>query len=249
MDLYPENTVGNFMVTLPSEVCLPGEYEVAVSRLFFPKSWPTLAGNEGRIELKHEHKNVRHAVTVKISESNFTSVDSLLQEINKVIADTAKTMNELKTTRFMMMQNDRVGVNIHEHTEILISEKLAAILGMNTTHMKPKPGYKSYHVYTDYGVNSPDVLAGAHFLFVYSDLVREQFVSSARAPLLLVIPTTGQFEDYIVYEPRTLDFLSLKSNRFQTVCVKICDIHGSVVKFSKGYVHLTLTFRPVAKIL
>ena len=248
LDLYPDNTVGNFRITLPSEVKLPGEYEVAVSRLFFPKSWPTVSGDEGVIRLKNEHKNVRHSIDIKIPESNFTSSDSLLNGINRLIDSDAKNMTELKTTRFVMQQDDRVAINMHEHTEINISEKLAAIMGLNTNHINPKPGRKGYQLYTEYGQNSPDILAGTHFLFVYSDLVREQIVSSVRAPLLLVAPTTGLYEDYLGYEPRTLDYLPLRSNQFQTISVKICDINGNVVKFSKGYVHLTLTFRPVSKI-
>ena len=57
MNYYPDNTLSNYITKLPQLFDLDGSWEVGLSEVLFPISWPTVNANEIVIRILIWHKN------------------------------------------------------------------------------------------------------------------------------------------------------------------------------------------------
>jgi uncharacterized protein (UPF0248 family) len=88
-----------------------------------------------------------------------------------------------------------------------------------------------------------DVKKGLNSLYVYCPLVEPRMVRDAQVPLLRIVPVEGRDGEMItrVFDP--IQYYPLLPRRFQTVEIDIRDDTGSVVRFERGRVVVTLHCR------
>ena len=87
--------------------------------------------------------------------------------------------------------------------------------------------------------------AGLNTLYVYTDIIKEQFVGGTRAPLLRIINLTREINNH-EYTSKTFDrlyFAPLKSSHFDSINIRIYDDTGTLINFEYGKVVVVLEFR------
>ena len=235
MDNYPDNKPGSFTNQLSSAIDLGSDAcEAALSKLIFPKTWDFLSEDDSEIRVVNNAK----VDVLKVDKINFDSVNNLIEHLNMKLVSTCGGIT------FALDKSGMVSITCNSNISIQISEKLQAILGLNTKNVLikklPKDIRKTYY---EFASNKPDLAAGMQAVFIYTDIVDSQVVGDTKAPLLSIVPTEGDFYSHIAFEPRTLDFIPLRSNRIYSVSVSIRDVAGKVVQFSRGMVFLTLQIR------
>ena len=249
-DLFPDNKIGNFRIQFSSEINLNGIWCCALARIQFPKSWSTLSGKDCTIIFNtFNDKTLFHTLT--IDEAHYLTVNQLINQINLQIKKLANIIPQNKAwtvpkqisgTVFQVNDHGRVQIESDGNIDITLTEKMQAVLGFKTNVISiPQIAGKKRNV--ELAESMPNILAGVSSLWIYTDMIKEQYVSDVMAPLLFVVPTVGRFDEFLTFEPVTLDFLQLRSSRFQTVSFSIRDINGQIVKFSKGQVIITLHLR------
>lgn len=236
---FPSNKVGDFINQFSSEIDLGnGRFEVALSKIIFPKTWEFLNDDDRSIKVYRGETRGTVYELMKIDQNHFTNIESLLDNINGKISSLPGGIV------FSLDKNGKVFLSCFSNLFIEMSVKMQAILGFSQNEViipkLTKDVKKSYYTFSE---NMPDLNAGMHSIFVYTDLVESQVVGDTKAPLLSIIATTGKPNSHIVEEPKTLDFIPIRSNKIWAVSVSLRDINGRVIRFESGVVILTLHIR------
>jgi hypothetical protein len=122
-----------------------------------------------------------------------------------------------------------------DNAELLITPSLKNILGFDTIHFT-----KGLSV----GQNHADIDAGMTAIYVYSDIVQNQFVGDTLVPLLRVVPIRGA--DKNVYRGEEFLHPRYLPTKRETTSVMEFNLRtdtGKVISFKTGKVVLTLHFR------
>ena len=79
---------------------------------------------------------------------------------------------------------------------------------------------------------------GLNTLYVYTDIIKEQFVGGTSAPLLRIININQKInnEEYTSKTFQRLYFAPLKSSHFDTINIRIYDDTGELINFEYGKV-------------
>ena len=87
--------------------------------------------------------------------------------------------------------------------------------------------------------------AGLNTLYVYTDIIKEQFVGGSRAPLLRIINLTREInnDEYTSKKFDRIYFAPLKSSHFDSINIRIYDDTGELINFEYGKVVVVLEFR------
>lgn len=105
MDYHPGNKTSTFTVQLPRNICLHGEWEVALSEIQYPYSFFTVQEGQNEIKLKlfsatrkfiESNMNSNPPLawsTVKITPGFYVDVKDIIAEVNKVINEETKLEN------------------------------------------------------------------------------------------------------------------------------------------------------------
>ncbi|KAJ8039500.1 hypothetical protein HOLleu_17245 [Holothuria leucospilota] len=65
MDVYPENTLSNYRVKLPTSLQLSGEWEVGLMEISYNHSWYVLSPNGTKISIRSEQDGSFREVDLK----------------------------------------------------------------------------------------------------------------------------------------------------------------------------------------
>ena len=103
-----------------------------------------------------------------------------------------------------------------------------------------------------YGDFAPDLCAGKHLIFIYTNIFEYHYVGDAKAPLLRVIDSKQRLKNGSVCELEpthrivftNLDYKKLLSNTIQSISIELRTETGQSIPFSgTGKVVLTLQFK------
>jgi len=127
---------------------------------------------------------------------------------------------------------DRVKANIYQHTSLQFSFKLQGIL-----RLTKRVGNGLF-----VGSVSPSIKKG-YFMYIYSDIVKDQVVGDTMAPLLRVVDNMQEVREFRTVSFRPYYKYVCKTD-FDEVDIPICNEIGEELKFYEGPLSLTLHFRP-----
>lgn len=80
-------------------------------------------------------------------------------------------------------------------------------------------------------------------LFVYTDLVQTQLVGCTETDLLKEVVINTSFKGRTQFEPRRIQYIPVRKNRFDTVEVGISETNGPQTRFDGGETILTIKFK------
>lgn len=138
MNYYPDNSLSNYVTKLPQLFDFDGSWEVGLSEVLFPLSWPNVNENEVRLRILIWHKNPENNqydrqewVTISPPPGHYESPDFLVKQINAKIERVEYRKN---LARFLYNDiSKRITVRFDEkalsETVIVMSKTMAELLG------------------------------------------------------------------------------------------------------------------------
>ena len=223
---------------MPKTIYLKGRYEVALSEIQYPHSWSTFTKQDELVlywtddvfDTTKQHKRV------KIPEGYYTTMDELCMAINYAYDEVRTT-----DTAYINFLHDpirrRIKVKLEQNHGFSVNRELGEVLGLQP--------YKFYGT-SQYADSVSDVKRGFYTLYTYCSVCEPQVVSDHYVPLLRCVGIQGK--DGVIITKTFTDphYVTVNTNKFDTIEVNIKNDVGEDVSFRSGKVICKLHFRPKA---
>jgi hypothetical protein len=230
MDFHPENTVATYVTSLPRRLVLKEPYEVALTEIHYPTTMYNVDSKDCFIM----EKSIIDNVVIRkfhLSKRAYVTIEQLLHILNNINVNGKNIVKiELLGSRFVHFKA------LFQTSTILFSPKLSRQLGLD-----PDVGYLSeghalipHNIYMGTPIN----------MYVYSDIVEQQYVGDVMARLLRVVKL-----NYVSCGNQVADIFTLPhyvpvcKSEFQEVEIHIKDDQGKPIPFSSGTSIVVLHFR------
>ena len=238
MGLYPDNKVSSYRVVLPDVMTLnPDEWEVALSEIQYPNFINNI--REGRNKLLFTTNDFEFTVT--ITPGYYASVPTLISQIEKQLL-TQNRPNPIDCKFTYNRHYKHILISATRDVKIFFkSTDIGRMLGfINNVELKKPLNYPMDIVKSDViaSVNN-----GNFSMFVYSDVVKHNYVGDVKAPLLRAVPIRGNHGEVVCEMYDRPHYLPLAKGSFQTIEVHIRDDTGEPISFATGKAIVTLVFR------
>ena len=237
MNLYSDNTPGEFRINLPKRIKLRGRYEVGLAEISYPVTFETF-DKVSSYRLKTIH-NGRPGSSV-LTKTLYLNVEELLDEIiDKIAASQGWHSVSHVISRcftYKKLQN-RVTHNLIGGLSVRLSQEVSDLLGYKDSNWISSTGCATY---------PPDIRNGMHQLFVYSNIVEPQLVGDVYAPLLRTVAiaaniTRGAQRETVAFD--SPHYVSVITDEISTIEINIKRDSGENVSFLTGKSVCTLHFR------
>ena len=251
-ELFPDITLSSFTNFLPEQVKLEGQWEVAISEIYYPSLYQNIT--EGFFKFFGE-KLSKSTSTYNLEPGLYTSITDIVEAMNTLIQE-RNNHNETCITVKVSRRSQKVVFILANDTSGLAfcSTDLGHIFGNNVGNqigvlMKRKCPHEPQFAYD---------IVRIHSLMIYNDLVEYSIVEDTKAPLLRCFPfisklkggdiiTTGQYLNYQTFS--NLQFRPLLKISFQRIHIDLRDTSCEKIPFvSVGITRLVLMYRKVSSI-
>lgn len=139
-----------------------------------------------------------------------------------------------KVIKLNLLPNKRVELSVPENAQLRLRNGLKELLGFKEEFFV-KGNYKS-----DYPL---ELNAGITEIFVYTDIIQCHHIGDISAPLLRVIPLSGEKDEQIVRIYNNPIYFPLKNNYIETIDIELRSSSGKSITFATGKTILVLSFR------
>lgn len=224
---FPNNTLSDYKVKLPSHVNLDGTWEVGLASITFPHTWFTI-GNEDRRFYFDDGSGAFNVALLPLGYYN--SISEVIQALNKTI-----TNEGVKGMSFQLnARSQKVTVVLATSQRLSFENSLGIILGFGSNIVLTK---------TTTAPHVCDLNIGLQSLFIYLNIVETQVVGDVLAPLLRIVPAQAKEGEIITLNYDNPQYVPVTTKDFEVMEVLITDDTGEKVSFEQGRVVLTLSFR------
>ena len=231
------NTTSSFRVNLPTHIDLQGEWEVALSEIFYPNSWRNIIENEGSIVL--DGLKVPGTISI-IPSKKYNSITELTKAINESLK-LPNIEDAVFTFKYDQTKN-RVVAKVYKGLGLRckVSKKLQYILGFENQEILSG---ENIHLSRE-AEYPPDLNAGFTSLFVYCNLIVPQVVGNVSTQVIRVVNVQkADYGENIEKAYPNPHYVPMLSKEFSSVEINIKDDVGNLVKFEYGKVIIKLHFR------
>ena len=263
LNVFTDNSISKFSNLLEKPIEVSGEYEVAITELFYPMNI---------------QPNVKTVSFRLIDEIDLYSLDPIDYPSNEIAIS--------------IQENDDIATVIGRLNDSFSSKAKQVWPSSSPPQFAKKPGSdKNILVMGQY--SSPDVATGknvkrriipicldygffeylgfsnkevkkalknieatrqpfldikSHLVLIYTDIIVDHNVGDTSSSLLRVTPlTSGNFKDIAHCTFANPNYYALRRKRIESISILLCDEYGNQIQFKSGCVHLTLHFRKVYK--
>lgn len=241
--LYPRNRTSSYKVQFPKRLeFTDGKYEVGLTAFHYPRTWYNLATG-GRYRVRFFINEVED-FTAELKKGYYDTESRLCDALTDLCIGNSSTSHVRfsynpvteKATIALGHENGPRGV-----TTMVMSSDLAIKLGWppRRATLSGMPG-ESFE--------SPGVmrLHELDAIFINCDLAGDHHVvGDSMVPLLKVVTVDGVHGSSVTFEPKTVDWLPLRKNTFDTAEVMITDSRGNPVPFERGIASVQVHIRRV----
>lgn len=237
MEFYPNNTTAKFTTQLRRRITLHGNWEVGLVEIHFPHSFFNVRRGENIIRLfsKDGSKTVLY-----VPPNYYRDKDSFYAVFNKALM--SLDPEDMKRAAGLLVEREDGTVQFLENQDLDLdrvkpTSTLAKQLGF-------QPG--SNLLTTPISDRSVDLNQGLpQLLYCYCDVIEEQLVGDASAPLLRIVNT--EIKDYVFGRECTkiFDTPIYQKREFNTIEIDLRDGNGNVIPFAHGTSAVLLDFRRV----
>ena len=251
-ELFPNNTLSSFTIFLPEQVNLEGQWEVAISEIFYQSMYQKIT--EGKFKFFDE-KLSKSKSTYNIEPGLYTSITDIVEAMNTLIQE-KNNHNEICLTVKVSCRTQKIVIMLANDTSGLAfcNTDLGHIFGNNVGNefgvlMIGKRPHEPEFAYD---------IVRIHSLMIYSNLVEYNIVGDTKTPWLRFFPfisklkggdiiTTGQYMNCQTFS--NLQFRPLLQNSFHCIHIDLRDPSGEKIPLvSVGITRLVLMFRKVSNI-
>lgn len=262
-DLF-DNTISDFTTQLKIPIRLSGPYEVALVEITYDHCWDV---DLGKITYYHSFENVKFNAPIILKDGE--SFKSFLDRINSNIGP---AIMEYDMNLFLNNKNNNPDLKSNTeakeaYQKYLIKNELPPPILVYLNNKLHVNTIKSDHFFVFEGIfgqllgienefinkNSKDIPIdnfGENFhyirsLYVYTDIVKYQYVGDTLAPLLrnvVVPPNNSLSTQTVIFD--SPHYLPVNKSVIETINIKITDEQGNNIKFRRGKSIIKLHFRP-----
>lgn len=265
-EFYPNNSASNFRVKIPENFPILNsskKYACALTEVIFPSNFKNIPESQTiRMDLSfvnklyHLRKDTGHSdgkdlhyagsgeLEVEIPAGTW-SVEKIIEKINSSIDQKIYKINFKYNAK-----SNRVVISAMSGSfiaRLIIGKYLAPILGFHTIYgakSRTRHAKKSTQI-----IRSPYQVSyegGLDNLYMYTNIIREQYVGSTNTPLLRIINwTQPKTNGGIGIQFDQLYFCPLLTNNFDTIQIVIMDKQGREVMFNSGTCVVILQFKEI----
>lgn len=240
MDLFPNNTLANFKIQIPTRLYLGQNYEVALVEIQYPLRWETFSdANSYAMKLRIRNANGIgfKTETVRIEGGYYKSVEELLKIMNKTLSGYLQA-NDHDRDAIVLRENKykhRLHVACHDGFSIEFAPEFCYALGFEPDRIYSNPSNWSSREY--------DLAHGFYSLYVYCNIVEPQIVGDVYAPLLRTVAVKGNFGEHVIKTYGEPHYLKVNADEVRVIEINIKDDTGRTVPFMSGRVVCKLHFR------
>lgn len=238
--VFPDNKLNSYKVKLQKPLPITqGKWEVCLSEIQFPKTWYNVANAWMKVHTAHNSP-----LNILLKNGYYRSVDELIDYMYNIVAADVRFPDKIRFS-FDTIAN-RVILQVLENSDkspigISFSQNILNILGF--ARSKKEGEYFSQGVF----VSGPtDINEGFSALYVYSDVVENQFVGGSMVPLLRVVPFKNDGKRHNVWVNfNHVQYLPVLDRQTDSIEINIRRDNGETVPFQDGKVVVTLHFRRI----
>ena len=179
--LFPDNTLSSFTIFLPEQVNLDGQWEVAISEIFYPTMYQKVT--EGKF-MFYDEKLSKTTEAYYLEPGLYSSIIDIVEPMNTIIQERNNhrdTCITIKVSR--VTQKVKVYLAIEESSLAIFSTDLGHIFGDVKNDLGILMSGKGPHELTF----AYDIVR-IYSLMIYTDIVEYNFVGDTKAPLLRCFP-------------------------------------------------------------
>ena len=232
MNIFPSNTLTNYVTQLPNSIYLDGEWEVGLAEIQYPYTWNNIREGYNKIYIKtwNEHDYT----PVVIPSGYYKDINNLIYNIRQLIGATGKFRDNDVDLRYVPTDK-RTSVYVKSGCHVKLDGDIATVLGFETGT-----------VVNNTLLTSPFlslVTGNVSSLFIYSDIIQSQYVGDVKVPLLRAVGVEGKHGDFITKSFDRPQYLPVCRQTLDTVEIDIKGDTAEKISFQHGKVIVKLHFR------
>lgn len=241
VDIFPDNKLNSFKVKLQRSLpIVQGKWEVGLSEIQFPKSWYNVTDAWMRVRTAQNSEPFH----IRVKNGFYKDIVELIDYMYGLIAADVRFPDKIRF-HYDNVAN-RVILTVQENIDktaigIAFSQNLLNMLGFGNS--KKEGEYFSQGVFVD---GPTDINEGFSALYLYSDVVEDQFVGGYMVPLLRVVPFKNDGKKHYVWVNfNHVQYLPVLDRQADSIEINIRRDNGKTVPFQDGKVVVTLHFRRI----
>ena len=188
-ELFADNTLSSFTYSLPEQVNLEGQWEVAISEISYPSMYQNIT--EGKFKF-FDKKLSESTSTYSIEPGLYTSITDIVEVMNTLIQE-RNNDNETCITVKVSRRTQKIVVMLANESPGLAfcSTDLGHIFGNNV-------GNEFGVLMIGKGPHEPEFaydIVRIHSLKIYSDIVEYNIVGDTKTPMLRCFPFISKLKE------------------------------------------------------
>ena len=233
MSIYVGNKISHFTTKLSTPLEMNSEYEVGLSEIQYPNSWYNIRPKLNQYVL-HRLNFVgvqSNANVLRVKPKYYHTVDEVIGAMDKRLLNNFHIQIRYDST------TRRVTIVAGKDGRIKLRNDLARVLGFDHDTLIRGTTQVGAYLATPSG--------GFTAMYVYTDIIQEQFVGDYNATLLRTIPIQGRKHGDPINSNifNTIYYMPVSKRLINTIEIKLADDGGAPVVFTEGKVIVVLHFR------
>lgn len=181
--------------------------------------------------------SMQYSRDIVIPPGHYSSVNEIIKQL--ILNDSTKAWRKIDYTYDTL--SGRSAVILPKRCRLnLNGSDVERCLGFNENTVLENKGNKKLTL-SSFSLASTENMYKA--IYVYTDIIENQFVGDVRVPLLRVVPVTSQYGDICCIKYDKPYFIPLSRSNIQTIEVNLMDDTGNLISFEAGKSIITLQFR------
>ena len=232
---FPDNTLSNYKVRLATRLNFRNKrLEVALANVIYPNMWYNI--NNGKLLVKVVRPKKGDVIhSVDIYPGRVTSVTQLLARIHKAASSMQQERNF--SLHHEPYNNTASLIIYRDSLRVKLPPEVAYIFGFDSDRWYGKG--------THQGKRGTDVSAGYRVIYVYSDIAESRPVGDVMAPLLRIVPISGERNTDFASDVNELQYVPVVNKETDLVEIALATDTGRPIPFRSGNVSVTLHVREV----
>lgn len=272
---FPSNKTSHFDVQLNKEICLSGDWEVALSEIIYPNTIYNVSTAGDKIHIKHIFEEARDenyvcitkSFHLKIQNGHYSSIERLVSEINFTFSKYFEMpLLDVKEKQIIVNRKHKFAST----SESVFSKEMSIVEGsirkrdenssglLNKLEVRFDPrlalqlGFNpEENIFDSYSSKNEAALVNgiSNEIFIYINLIEPQVISDTSAQVLKIIKALDRDSNYgetLCREVLNRNYIPLDKKRFQVVSIELRDSLGNFIPFSHGLSIVQVHFRKVS---
>ena len=226
-----KNKAAEFTNKLPHSLYFSKNAQVALVEISY---FERLANPFGYVEISDFFDKKNHKIQLHAFEGE--PIHSFLMRLNRDIKKAAETIdnNPSKAPEFVHnVKLNTFSLKLSRSFGITFSGHVCNILGIdNPTKYETDTSVEPKLIPFSFRENNINIV---NIMYIYSDIIEEQFVGDVKARLLRNVVTQKKFNEHVCINFNKPHYININATTINSINIKITDTKGELIKFSEFF--------------